>query len=304
MESQKSLVCFFRYMNSKHPNISFTYEIEENEQIPFLDILIHRTNQKFETSIHRKSTFSGVYLHFHAFMPINYKLGLINSLLHRCYHLVSNYERFHNEVVKLQGIMVNNGYPVKVFDKCVNKFLMRLFTQKPAVLTAERKEISLVLPYLGAKSLSLRTNLVRLISKSFPYCKLTVIFKSSNRLGNYFKFKDRIPKSLLSGVIYRYLCDRCNSVYIGKTKRYYEKRLEEHLSISALTGKPMKTFQIWPPMEHSKCCEGNNFTRDRFSVIGHQKQDFLLKIQESLTIYECKPGLNKQCESTPLYLFT
>ena len=85
-------------------------------------------------------------------MPINYKIGLINSLLHRCYHLVSNYERFHNEVVKLQGIMVNNGYPVKVFDKCVNKFLMRLFTQKPTVLTAERKEISLVLPYLGAKS--------------------------------------------------------------------------------------------------------------------------------------------------------
>ena len=54
----------------------------------------------------------------------------------------------------------------------------------------------------------------------------------------------------------------------------------------------------------TQCCEGNNFTRDRFSVIGHQKQDFLLKIQESLTIYELKPDLNKQCESTPIYLFT
>ena len=81
----KSLMCFFRYMNKKHSNISFTYEIEVNEQIPFLDILIHRTNSKFETSIHRKSTFSGVYLHFQAFMPMKYKIGLINFLLHRWY---------------------------------------------------------------------------------------------------------------------------------------------------------------------------------------------------------------------------
>ena len=222
-------------------------------------------------------------------MPVKYKFGLINSLLHRCYSLVSCYEKFHLEIIKLRDIMKNNGYPVKIFDKCVSKFLMKIFVRKPEIHSAKRKDISLFLPYLGAKSLSLRSELVKIVSKSIPFCKLNVVFKSSNRLGNYFHFKDRIPKSLISGVVYKYSCDQCNSVYIGKTKRYWEKRLEEHLSISALTGKPMKTFKAWPPMDHSKSCEGSQFSRDSFSIIGR---------------HECNPNLNKQVESAKLYLFT
>ena len=297
-------MCFFRYMNSKHPNISFTYETEEDEKIPFLDILVCRSNGQFNTSIYRKSTFSGVYLHFCSFMPIEYKLGLISTLLHRCYTLVSSYEIFHLEVVKLKGIIKNNGYPVKIFDKCVQKFMMKIFEQKSPIHTAKRKEISLFLPFLGRASLVLRSSLVKTVSKSFPSCKLKVVFKSTNQLSSYFNFKDRIPKSLISGVVYKYLCNRCNSVYIGKTKRYWEKRLEEHLSVSALTGKPMKTHQVWPPMEHSKSCEGSTLARERFSIVGREKQDYLLKIQESIKIYQCNPALNKQHESTKLYLFT
>ena len=129
------------------------------------------------------------------------------------------------------------------------------------------------------------------------------MFKSTNRLSNYFNFKDIIPKSLISGVVYKYRCDRCNSVYIGKTKRYWGKRLEEHLSVSALTGKPMKTCQVWPPMEHSRSCEGSNLSHDRFTIIGRERQDFLLKIQESIKIYECNPNLNKQSERVRSYTY-
>ena len=304
MDSKKSLMCFFRYMNSKHPNMSFTYETEENDQIPFLDILVCRSNEKFNTSIYRKPTFSGVYLHFCSLMPIEYKFGLISTLLHRCYALVSSYVIFDLEVEKLKDIMQNNGYPLKIIDKCIHKFMMKKFDRKPPIHTAKRKVISLFLPFLGATSLALRSNLVKTVAKSFPSCKLNVVFKSTNRLSSYFSFKDKIPKSLISGVVYKYKCDRCNSVYIGKTKRYWEKRLEEHLSISALTGKQMKTCQVWPPMEHSRSCEGSNLSRDRFVIVGRERKDFLLKIQESIKIYECNPNLNKQNESTKLYLFT
>ena len=283
MTSKKSLMCFFQYMNKKHPNISFTYEIEQDNSIPFLDILVSRSCGHFDTSIYRKSTFSGVYLHFCSFMPLEYKFGLIRTLLHRCFALVSSYEIFHLEVNKLRNIIECNGYSSNIIDKCINKFLMNKFTSKPQIHQCKRKEITLTIPFLGTASLVLRSNLMKMLPKSFPYCKLRVVFKSSNRLSNYFNFKDKIPKSLLSGVVYRYQCDRCNSVYIGKTKRYWEKRLQEHLSISALTGKEMKTFQTWPPMEHcqSSNCKGE-ISRDNFTIIGRQKVDYLLKIQESL----------------------
>ena len=46
---------FFKYMNSRHPNIQFTCEEESNKKM------------------YRKKTFSGVYLNFNSFLPMDYK---------------------------------------------------------------------------------------------------------------------------------------------------------------------------------------------------------------------------------------
>ena len=52
------------YMNTKHSNIRFTFEIEDQNSFSFLDIKIIRNIEKkaFETSVYRKSIFSGVLL--------------------------------------------------------------------------------------------------------------------------------------------------------------------------------------------------------------------------------------------------
>ena len=44
-------------LNPKHPNTSFTREIEKERFLAFLDINIYRVNNKFEVSVHRKSVF-------------------------------------------------------------------------------------------------------------------------------------------------------------------------------------------------------------------------------------------------------
>ena len=50
---------FKNYLNSKHTNIGFTCEKEHNNFMPFLDVLITRTNNGFKTSVYHKPTFSG-----------------------------------------------------------------------------------------------------------------------------------------------------------------------------------------------------------------------------------------------------
>ena len=40
-ESSDHIKEFFRYMNSRHPNIRFTCEEESNNEISFLDISVH-----------------------------------------------------------------------------------------------------------------------------------------------------------------------------------------------------------------------------------------------------------------------
>ena len=160
----------------------------------------------------------------------------------------------------------------------------------------------MILPYFGSMSLTIRSKLVKAFSKAMPACKLKVIFKTTSNLGSYFKFKDLIPRSLLSHVLYRYKCSRCSSTYIGKTKRYWEKRLEEHLSISSLTGKPLKCFKMWPPKEHDVKCSCS-ISRENFSIIGGDQNDFLLRVKESLLIYQHNPNLNIQSDSMKLFLF-
>ena len=48
---------------------------------------------------------------------------------------------------------------------------------------------------------------------------LHVIFKSSVPLFNAFWFKDQLPKCLNSMLPYKFRCNSCDSVYIGKARR-------------------------------------------------------------------------------------
>ena len=54
-------------LNSFHGNISFTYEQEINGKISFLDTLILRNGNIFETTVHRISTHNNIYLHWESF---------------------------------------------------------------------------------------------------------------------------------------------------------------------------------------------------------------------------------------------
>ena len=51
---------FLSYLNSKHNNISFTCEVEEDGQLAFLDCNVRRQDNQFTTSVYRKNTFSGL----------------------------------------------------------------------------------------------------------------------------------------------------------------------------------------------------------------------------------------------------
>ena len=70
------------YINSKHPNIRFTCEIGKDRSLAFLVINVYRGNNKFETSVHRRSTFSGVYTIYRSFIATEYKSSLITALLY------------------------------------------------------------------------------------------------------------------------------------------------------------------------------------------------------------------------------
>ena len=72
---------FTNYLNLKHKNIKFTSEKESNNSLPFLDILISRSENGFKISVYHKSTFSRVYSNFNSFIRDEYKIGLVFTML-------------------------------------------------------------------------------------------------------------------------------------------------------------------------------------------------------------------------------
>ena len=162
-----------------------------------------------------------------------------------------------------------------------------------------------MLPYLGTNSFNVKNALTRSFREHLPFSQLKIIFRSSSRLSSWFQFKDVIPKSLLSGVIYKYTCAGCNLCYIGSTKRYWEKRLEEHMHRSALTGKKLSGMQVFAPMQHmrSDSCPRDAMSREEFTIIGREKNPYLLRLKESIFICSEKPRLNGSMTSVPMSLF-
>ena len=158
----KELIEKFRlYLNCQHPNIKFNSEIEENNSISFLDIKINRDNNRFLTSVYLKPTFSGVFTNFDSYIPLPHKSGLISSLSYRAFRLCSNFEISHQEIIFLKDIFKRNGYPYNFIDKCVKRFLDKIFIEKKVFSVAQKKELVFVLPFIGKKLLQLRSRLVK-----------------------------------------------------------------------------------------------------------------------------------------------
>ena len=169
-----------------------------------MDINVYRGNNKLETSVYRKSTFSGVYTNYRSFIATQYKSSLITTLLQRSFAIVSDYHNLHEEVVKLKSVLRQNGYLSWFLLKVISKFLDKRFKKRDTITTVSKKTLRLVLPYLGAQSLRLKKKINKLFKEQLPSGKLEIVFETAQRMSPCFRFKDTIPRSLLSGVIYEY----------------------------------------------------------------------------------------------------
>ena len=80
-------------------------------------------------------------------------------------------------------------------NKCVQKFLNKLFIKRNhQKLTSAKKEVLITLEFLGKTSLQVKKQLKDIFRSCQKHVKLNVVFKSSIRIKNTFRFKDALPK--------------------------------------------------------------------------------------------------------------
>ena len=93
-------------------------EIKHGE-MPFIDVNVFRENVKFVANVYRKEAFTGVYTNFSSFIPLEHKFGLVYTLMHRCFCLVSDMFKFQFEIEKLKQYFYPKDIPT---NSLINAF--------------------------------------------------------------------------------------------------------------------------------------------------------------------------------------
>ena len=287
-EKPEQVSRFVNYMNKRHKNIKFSFENEKDNSFSFLDVKICREKDKFTTNFFRKDTFSCIYTNFSSFVALEHKFGLVYTLLHRSFTIVSDFSKFHFEVETLKKTLHKNAYPTNFVDKCISKFSNNIFVQKPVVTTVPKLELRITLPFLGNISSITKKRMNRCIGKGFKFCKLKIIFQTGNRLMNYFRFKDCVPETLQSNFVYKFKCGSCTASYYGKTYRHMKFRISEHQGVSPRTGKRVKGTLSTSVRDHMLNCNHTVAWED-FSIIGRESNHTCWKQKKAFLLNETDP---------------
>jgi len=293
---------FHEFINDKHPNIKFTMEVENNNKLSFLDVLINRYNDDFITSVFRKETFSGLGSSFFSFCPEIFKVNAIRTLIYRAYHLSSSYATLHGEFRFLISYFKKNGYPSKLVESCIMKFLTRIYSNYSNIIQQDiTNKHYFSFPFFGAKSIKLQKELNVLLAKHFTGMKSVIVMVNKYKIATLFNHKDRVPDSMQSSLVYKYSCARCASVYIGSTLRSLNVRSSEHCGNSFRTGQPLTNPSHSNIRDHSLKC-GSPLDLNNFSKLASCPNVGDLRILESLYIHRLKPKLNSSQTAHPLYV--
>ena len=89
-----------------------------------------------------------------------------------------------------------------------SNILDRLYLKRPQVLTAEKKTLTLVLPFLGELPLQTTTKLQKVLKRTLGCCKIQIVFKNQRSLSNVYKFQ----------------CGRYNASYYGEIDTHLKVR--------------------------------------------------------------------------------
>ena len=147
-----------------------------------------------------------------------------------------------------------------------------------------------------------KTRLTKTMNTHIKFCKFRVIFKTNNILKNYFRFKDSVPETLWSNLIYKFSCGSCTASDIGKTYRRFKVRVSEHQGVSARRGKPVKGT-LSTSVRDQMLVFDHKVMHEDFTFLGNECNRYLLELKESLFIKRYKPSLNKNLYSQELLLF-
>lgn len=274
---------FFEYLNTIHPQIKWTCEIEEEDKLPIFDILITRTATGFETSVYRKSTHSNRYIHYTSAQAWKEKVASIKTLKKRALEYCSNERLLADEFSLLLDIFEQNGYPRHLTNRILQE------EERPPRPHEIDYNKSFNVPYHPKAR-----RLYKIMEKQFD---CTVIFKKTKTLGDLLKKKGKQKEAKYKqNVVYSIPCKECTIKYIGQTKKSVQTRMAQHQAMCKkklqLNLSKLKTAKKDNGLAYHHIKTGHEFDFENVHIKAEETNYWRRLIREGIEIRRGQPSAN------------
>ena len=278
-----------------HSALKFTFEKEENYQLPFSDVLVEKSNERFLTSVFRKPTFTGQYFRRDSFGPTKRKTKLIETLVLRALMICST-SKLQHELENISSILRSNGYPESIIQITMSKKIA-LFNRKPKE-GPQKCPVYLKLPWIGKNFLNFEKKQTKIaINRCYQAVDPRIVFTTRKILPAI--HKDVLPSLQQSMVVYQYVC-RCDCRYVGRTSQALQDRINQHIPRCIRSDKrptknlPDRECKITSTpsvycdsaigqhlLENEECAK--HFNDVQFSILATARSSFHLSVLEQPT---------------------
>ena len=157
-----------------------------------------------------------------------YKIGLIKCLTDSAYKISNTWPGFHDDVTKIKDVLKRNCYPPFILDKIMKAYINKIHDNNNKVSSEVNKLRYFKLPYIGKCSEQVQKKITKLCKQYWNENNVKIVFNLF-KISNYFSVKDATLYFIKSFLVYKFICTRCKSCYIGKSCRHLITRIEEHI---------------------------------------------------------------------------
>ena len=279
--------------------LNFTYELNIDNKLPFLDVHIDANEEQFKTKVYRKPTSQGNCLNGKSECTEKYKISVIQNYLNRAFKVSQNWEDFHKEVIHIKQLLINNNFSNRMVDSQIKKFLNNTLSPK---VNKQEKKTPIIIYHQGQthNNYKLDEKVIEDIIDKNTKCtddrkKIKVIFYYKNRKSANYVMKNNMntsPTTLQqTNVVYKFTCPLPHSQaveYVGLTTTTLSRRLTCHAQNGSI-------------LNHFEESHNSKPTRDQLtintSIVAKENDKYKLAIKEALVILNEKPIINKQFDN-------
>ena len=279
--------------------LHFTYELNIDNKLPFLDVQIDATEDQFKTKVYRKPTSQGNCLNGKSECTDKYKFSVIQNYLNRAFKISQNWEDFHEEVIHIKQLLINNNFSNKMVDNQIKKFLNNKLSPK---VNNQEKKAPIKIYHQGQthNNYKLDEKIIEDIVDKNTKCtddnkKIKIIFYYKNKKSANYVMKNNMspPPTTLqqTNVVYKFKCPLPHSQvveYVGLTSTTLSRRLTCH----GQNGSILNHFE-----ESHNCKPTRDQLTTNTSIVTKETDRYKLAIKEALVILNQKPLINKQFDN-------